>query len=336
MLIAVKPGKRFGRSSKPTLAERASALWPDDTPAEQWDAVALMRQAGMEPDPWQVRVATTPGDHLLLCHRQAGKSTIVAAIALADALAQDEALILLVSRSMRQSTELLRKVKQFFHIVQPMALLRDAELGIELANHSRILSLPASEETIVGFSAVTRLILDEAARIPDATYYSVRPMLAMSQGSMLALSSPFGRRGFFYEAWAGTQTDEAALDLATVERLLADLHFPIDELSDHGVTGAGPVDTRQYEWTKTYLPATHNPRLSKRFLANERRNIPDLWWRQEWMVEFVELGQVVFRYEDLMSMLSGDVAPLYGADGEVQAEGLVLYDEVQPLALNGA
>jgi len=271
-----------------------------------------MRAAGLAPDPWQMRVATTPGNQLLLCHRQAGKSTIVAAIALADALAYANALVLLVSRSMRQSTELFRKVKQFYNIVHPVPLVKDTETGLEFPNASRILSLPASEETIVGFSAVTTLVMDEAARIPDGTFYATRPMLAMSQGRIICLSSPFGRRGFFYEAWEQT-TAEHALDLATVEQLLADLHFPIEEYSDVS-PAAGPRDERSYEWTKTFLPATHNRRLSRRYLAHERRSIPDLWFRQEWLCEFVELGNVVFRYEDLVAMGS-ERRPFFAEDG---------------------
>ena len=38
--------------------------------------------------------------------------------------------------------------------------------------------------------------------MPDALYYAVRPMLAVSAGRMVALSTPFGKRGWFYEAWA--------------------------------------------------------------------------------------------------------------------------------------
>src|ERR1019366_5345786 len=51
---------------------------------------------------------------------------------------------------------------------------------------------------------VTLLVLDEAARIPDQLYRSVRPMLAVSRGRLVALSTPFGRRGWFYEEWSGT------------------------------------------------------------------------------------------------------------------------------------
>jgi hypothetical protein len=51
---------------------------------------------------------------------------------------------------------------------------------------------------------VSLLIIDEAARVPDALYRSIRPMLAVSQGRIVALSTPFGKRGWFYEEWQGT------------------------------------------------------------------------------------------------------------------------------------
>lgn len=313
-------------------------LWPKHDPTQPQDALAFMRAAGLTPDPWQVRVATTSGDQLLLCHRQSGKSTIVATIALDDAVNIPGALVLVVSRSLRQSGELFRKVKQFYNLTRPLPLVKDTELGLELANGSRILSLPASEETIVGFSAVTRIILDEAARIPDGTYHAMRPMLAMSQGSILALSSPFGRRGFFYEAWTQTPTADDALDLAAAERLLSDLDFPVDEYSDASPTLDAPTfyDERHYSWTHTYLPATQNPRLSRRFLAHERLNVPDLWFRQEWLCEFVDLGNVVFRYEDLLAMVSEEVLPLYGADGQPHEDVRVVRGDVEPLALEAS
>jgi hypothetical protein len=309
----------------------ALTWWPSDDTLPQWDALALMRAAGLEPDPWQISVATTPGDQLLLCHRQAGKSTIVAALALADALAHADAVILLVSRSMRQAQELQRKVRHFYNLTRPLTLLKDTEHGIELSNHSRILSLPASEETIVGFSAVTRLILDEAARIPDGTYYALRPMLAMSQGSLLALSSPFGKRGWFWEAYEGNAEETPTLDLATIERLLADLDFPVGEPSAPGLT-APARDERRYQWTKTFLPATHNPRLSRAFLAHERQSIPALYFEQEWNCKFVDLGEMVFRWDDLQAMLSDEVHPLFDATGK-RVDVDVMRSDIHPLTL---
>jgi hypothetical protein len=49
---------------------------------------------------------------------------------------------------------------------------------------------------------VDLLILDEAARVDDALFYSVRPMLAVSGGSLMMLSTPYGKRGVFFTEWA--------------------------------------------------------------------------------------------------------------------------------------
>ncbi|HZZ80266.1 MAG TPA: terminase family protein [Gemmataceae bacterium] len=72
---------------------------------------------------------------------------------------------------------------------------------LQLANGSRILSLPGTEKTVRGYSGVALLIIDEAARVDDALYRAVRPMLAVSKGRLIALSTPFGKRGWFHDAW---------------------------------------------------------------------------------------------------------------------------------------
>ena len=41
--------------------------------------------------------------------------------------------------------------------------------------------------------------------MPDSLYYSVRPMLAVSGGRLVCLSTPFGKRGFFHLEWTKGQ-----------------------------------------------------------------------------------------------------------------------------------
>jgi hypothetical protein len=72
-----------------------------------------------------------------------------------------------------------------------------------LENESRIVTLPGTEKTVRGFSGVDLLVVDEAARVADELYYAVRPMLAVSGGRLMMLSTPFGKRGIFYEEWTG-------------------------------------------------------------------------------------------------------------------------------------
>jgi hypothetical protein len=43
---------------------------------------------------------------------------------------------------------------------------------------------PGNEDTVRGYSGATLLLIDEAARVPDALYAAVKPMLATSGGEM--------------------------------------------------------------------------------------------------------------------------------------------------------
>ena len=47
------------------------------------------------------------------------------------------------------------------------------------------------------------LIVDEASRVADELYFGVRPMLAVSGGGLIMLTTPYGKRGVFYEEWTG-------------------------------------------------------------------------------------------------------------------------------------
>jgi len=159
----------------------------------------------MPPDPWQVRLLRARAERtLLLCSRQSGKSTVTAAMALHEVLFHPKSLVLLLSPSLRQSQELFRKVTDFRNrLGEPIAIAEESALRIELRNGSRIVALPGTEGTVRGFSGVRLIIVDEAARVDDPLYYSIRPMLAVSGGRMVCLTTPCGKRGFFYEEWTG-------------------------------------------------------------------------------------------------------------------------------------
>jgi hypothetical protein len=46
------------------------------------------------------------------------------------------------------------------------------------------------------------MLIDEAARVNDDLYKAVRPFLAAPDGDLCLMSTPVGKRGFFYEEWA--------------------------------------------------------------------------------------------------------------------------------------
>lgn len=219
------------------------------------DPAQIMAAAGLAPDPWQEKVLTDPGDrHLLLCSRQAGKSTTCAALAVHTALYDPPALVLLVSPSLRQSQELFRKTREFHQglDVTPGTDMESA-LRVEFANGSRIIALPGSEATIRGYSAPKLIIMDEASRIDDALYAAMRPMLATTRGKLVALTTPYGCRGWFYEAWTSGE-----------------------------------------RWARTRITADMCQRIDPAWLAEERRMIGELQYRQEYCCEFVDTDEQVF------------------------------------------
>jgi hypothetical protein len=171
------------------------------------DRVEFARTLGIVPDSWQERLLRSEADRILLnCCRQSGKSTMAAVLALHRALSVPGSLVLCLAPALRQSQELFGKVLGFYRdLGRPVPAEAEQRLGLELANRSRIAALPGSERTVRGFSGVDLLIVDEAARVDDALVYSIRPMLAVSDGALVLLSTPYGRRGIFHEEWTGEE-----------------------------------------------------------------------------------------------------------------------------------
>jgi hypothetical protein len=237
------------------------------------DPARVMAQCGLPPDPWQAAVLRSPAPRqLLLCCRQSGKSTTVAAMALHTALYRPKSLTLLLSPSLRQSQELFIKVMQAYQLLgHAMPLVAESALRLATAHGSRIVALPGTESNIRGYSDVDLLVIDEAARVEDELYYSVRPMLSVSQGRMICLSTPFGTRGWFYQAWT------------------------------HGE-----------DWTRTKITAGQCSRITESFLQEEQRVMPHAWYEQEYWCVFHEAVASVFRQSDIDAMFAADAEPIFG------------------------
>jgi hypothetical protein len=169
------------------------------------DRLAFAEELGIVPDAWQEDFLCSSADRVLLnCSRQSGKSTMLAVIALHRALYHPGSLVLCLAPALRQSQELFAKIAGFYRdLGRPVQPQGERKLSLELENDSRIITLPGSEKTIRGFSGAALLLVDEASRVDDGLYYAIKPMLAVSGGSLMMLSTPFGRRGVFFEEWQG-------------------------------------------------------------------------------------------------------------------------------------
>src|SRR5262249_42948701 len=126
--------------------------------------------AGLSADPWQSRFLRSPPPRTLaLCSRQSGKSTAAAALALWTALCRPGSLTLLRPPPLRQSGELFgdKRLRLYRGRGRPVPPRRQTQTELELANGSRVVSLPENEEGIRGFSSVGLLVIDEASRVSD-------------------------------------------------------------------------------------------------------------------------------------------------------------------------
>ncbi len=225
------------------------------------DPVMLAESAGLFCDKWQRDVLRSTAPRLLLnVTRQGGKSTTTAVLALHTALYEPGSLSLVLSPGERQSMEFLRKVMALYHgLGRPVPADVENKLELELENGSRIVALPGVEGTIRGYSGVRLLVVDEASRVADTLMAAVRPMMAVSAGRLVALSTPYGTRGWWYQAWT------------------------------HG--GA--------TWQRVKVTALDCPRISAAFLEEERREIGEWWYLQEYMCTFMDAQSAAFRREDI-------------------------------------
>lgn len=170
------------------------------------DPAALFEDVLGDPDPWQREALRSPSKRqLYLASRQSGKSSVASIKALHTAMFNDGALILLVSPSLPQSQEIFRKcLVAYRDLGKPLGVTAESALRLELGNGSRIISLPGSEKTNVGYSC-SLLIIDEAARTESALVESMLPTVAVSAGSVIALTTPKGSRGWFYSLWTNPE-----------------------------------------------------------------------------------------------------------------------------------
>ncbi len=260
------------------MAARVARGTPDPLDLFWLRPALVMEQAGDTPDPWQRRLLESHWQRLLVCcGRQFGKSAAVGALVVRTALVEAPATVLILSASQRQSAEFFSR-----HVVRLMQRLkwpvRPARVpnvfSLELVNGSRIIALPDSQESIVGYSAVDLLVIDEASRVSDDLYHYTKPMLATSRGRMVASSTPYGKRGWFFEQWEGGRGWQRHQALAP--------------------------------------PAGEGcPRISAAFLAEELREKGPRRFGQEYLGSFLDTVDALIPGADIAAALRGEAAPLF-------------------------
>jgi hypothetical protein len=236
------------------------------------DPTYLMREIGMQPDPWQEAVLRSDARNMaLLCSRQSGKSTTCAVLACHQAL-YDPGLILITAPAQRQAQELFIKVRDTYRELSNVPrVVSESAMRMHLANGSRVIAIPGTADTVRGFSGVKTVIVDEAAWVSDNLITALRPMLATTNGRFIALTTPYGKRGFFWEAW------------------------------EHG----GP------RWWRMTVTADDCPRISREWLDDARETMGEWKFQQEFYCEWIDNDEQLFPSELIEAALSSEVQPLW-------------------------
>ena len=231
------------------------------------DARALGLATGLVLDDWQERFIASDSRRLLLnASRQSGKTTATALRGLRTLLQYPGDRVAVFAVGERQAKIVLASAKERLRSAESWvfpAVVADSSTHIQFEDGSELLSLPATEATVRGIPGVRLLIVDEAAKVPMALYAAIRPMIAaVEKSSIIALSTPFGRRGWWSDAWHGEEPDAPG----------------------------GPAGL----WERWKVPATECPRITKEWLDEERMELGDWWFLQEYFCEFLDAETQAF------------------------------------------
>ena len=239
------------------------------------DVVVFARERlGFEADEKQKVVLRSEAKRgILNCTRQWGKSTVSAVKAAHRAWTREGSLVLVACPTARQSGEWMKKAEGLVGRLGVAAKGDGANaISLALPNGSRIVGLPGTgtEGRVRGFSAVSMLLIDEASWVADAMYRALRPMLAVGDGDLWLMSTPGGKRGFFYEEW----------------------------------------EMGGSEWERVRVEATECARIAPWFLEEERGKHGAAQFSQEYLCCFVDDGRQVYGSELVEASLSDEVEPL--------------------------
>jgi phage FluMu gp28-like protein len=249
-------------------------------------AAWLIQNTGWTPFTYEAEIlrAQRARTRIIKKSRQIGVTTTISKEAVWKALTMNNRLILIVSPSGRQSQQPM----SIIHSTVDSAPALYEHLGefksrseITFDNGSRILSLPNSPSKIRTYAA-NDIYLDEAAHFEnDAEILAVvGPMLTATHGTLTMISTPFGRRGMFYEQYKHACEME-------------------------------PVDPENVKVFDLY-PSSISPLIGKEGLERERISglYTELEFRQEFLGEFLEEVDVYLTLDLIMACVNSELQAL--------------------------
>jgi len=161
-----------------------------------------------------------------------------------------------IARNYGQSVEVWDSFKATLHGI---ARKKEVDRLLTLPGGGEIRVRSANDPDALRGSGLDLAILDEAAHMPAEVWQAaIRPALADRQGSALFFSTPNGKNWFF-DLW---------------------------------VRGQDPL---QPDWQSWHFPTSASPTVQPGEIEAARAELPDHWFKQEFLAEFTDDAGTVFR-----------------------------------------
>lgn len=244
--------------------------------AASLDPVVFGGRVGFDAESWQQGLLRSTARRVVVaCARQVGKTHTTSIKAVHKAVYSPDSLVLVVSPTQRQSNEMLTRCRQVFKQAgSPVRLVKDNDGELAFEHGSRIVSLPGTDATTRGYSAAALLVVDEGAYLETSVFHGVLPMVA-SDGVLMALSSPAGMSGWFYDLF--------------------------------NTVGNG--------WERHRVTVHESAQWDERRIAETRALLGSAKFSSECLAEFADTDTQLFGSQAVRAASSSAVVPLFGGGG---------------------
>lgn len=226
-------------------------------------------EIGLELDPWQQTIMTTPEKRIILnCARQSGKTETTVLKALHNFVFKQNFFTVIGSVKFDISKEMIKRIKKYYNkldfcppLVSENMTVLESDIG------SRILAISGDEDKNRGLAGVDYLVIDEAAMVPEDLLASVVPFIATKNGVIALLSTPKSMtQHFFCRIW-------------------------------HEDPG----------WLKISIRGEDVPRFAPGFLEEQRRTLGQYLYRQEYENAFLNPQDSALAYIDINNLFSNEI-----------------------------
>lgn len=185
--------------------------------------------------------------------RRFGKSFVFSVYALHFAATNSNKNVVIVSRSLRQSTWLFEQVIRIvLNSALAESITRQTRTELEFTNGSKIQCLPGASYDALRGPTIDLILIDEAAYVQDELFNVIYPTIMTTKGRIVLISTPGLSAGEFYEACTSETSFYTRFKFTHEDAIFDDGHKQVDdEELARECARCGGIDSP--EWKREFL-----------------------------------------------------------------------------------